>query len=66
MEKVKKNDELEHRSIIGRVEIRADSEEDSDSRLLTGYAISYNDPLKDLTRDFSQDLMVILQNLMLL
>lgn len=42
MEKKKKNDDLEHRSIIGHVEIRADSDEDSDSRMLTGYAVSYN------------------------
>jgi len=42
VEKKKKNDDLEHRSIIGHVEIRADSDEDSDSRMLTGYAVSYN------------------------
>ena len=42
MEKKKKSDDLEHRSVIGHVEIRADSDEETDSRLLTGYAITYN------------------------
>jgi len=42
VEKKKKSDDLEHRSVIGHVEIRADSDEETDSRLLTGYAITYN------------------------